>query len=152
MTLLRTALTALAGLNVSGISHNYDVDAVPDTLSRAQLPALLVLPTEIQDDALFKRRGVGFTALAFSAGERRVNYLVTHLLLLSPTGAGKGLGGSLPALIDLVDAYFDSLRDDVTLGGALLEPAQVQVEPGVYTHGVTAFHGCAFRHSWLLAV
>lgn len=152
MTLLRTALTALADLNVSGISHNYDVDALPDTLSRAQLPALLVMPTDIQDDALFKRRGEGFRALAFSEGERSVNYVVTHLLLLSPTGAGKGLGGSLPALIDLIDAYFDSLGADVTLGGALLEPAQVRVEPGVYTVGKTVFHGCAFRHSWLLAV
>ncbi len=152
MTLLRTALTALADLSVSGIAHNYDVDSLPDSLSRAQCPALLVLPTDIQDEALFKRRGEGFIALAFSEGERTVNYVITHLLLLAPASAGKGLSGNLPGLIDLIDAYFDSLGADVTLGGTLLEPARVRVEPGIFSYGGTPYHGCAFRHSWLLAV
>jgi hypothetical protein len=152
MTLLRTALSALASLSVSGTGHTYDVDALPETLSRAQLPALLVLPLEIQEDALFKQRGQGFTALAFSEGTRTVNYVVTHLLLLAPVHTGKGLRGTLPSLIDLIDDYFDALGQDVTLGGALLEPAQVRVEPGVYSYGGVDYHGCAFRHSWLLAV
>jgi hypothetical protein len=152
MTLLRTALTALASLSVTGVSHNYDVDAVPETLSRAQLPALLVLPVNTQQDVLFERFGHGFTAVAFSEGTRTVNYVVTHLLLVTPISAGTGLRGHLPPLIDLIDAYFDTLGADVTLGGTLLEPAQVRVEPGVFQHGESRYQGCAFRHSWLLAV
>ncbi|HLV35485.1 MAG TPA: hypothetical protein VKY59_10245 [Spirillospora sp.] len=152
MTLFRTALTSLAALNVAGVAHNYDVDAVPDTLSRAQLPALLVLPVEIEDDALFKQRGAGFEAVAFSDGPRTITYTVTHLLLVAPESAGAGMRTHLPLLIDLIDSYFAALGDDVTLGGALLEPVRVRVEPGMFTHGDRLYHGCAFRHTWLMAV
>ena len=56
----RTALTNLSGLSVSGVSNNYDVDAIPDDLSRAQLPALLVMPIDTQDnDRLFVFSGNG---------------------------------------------------------------------------------------------
>jgi hypothetical protein len=72
MTPFRSALTNLSALTVSGVTHNYDVDAVPDSLARAQLPALLVLPGETQDDQFFKERGAGFVALAFSGGARTV--------------------------------------------------------------------------------
>lgn len=152
MTLFRTALTQLASLSVGGVTHNYDVDAVPDELSRAQLPALLVLPVEIQDDALFKQRGQGFEAVAFSDGARTITYTVTHLLLVAPVNAGAGLRTHLPLLIDLIDEYFAALGDDVTLGGALLEPVRVRVEPGTFTQGDLLYHGCAFRHTWLMAV
>jgi hypothetical protein len=152
MTLFRTALTELASLSVAGVTHNYDVDAVPDELSRAQLPALLVLPVEIQADALFKQRGKGFEAVAFSNGARTVTYTVTHLLLVAPVSAGAGLRSHLPLLIDLIDDYFAALSSDVTLGGALLEPVQVRVEPGTFAHGDLLYHGCAFRHTWLMEV
>ncbi len=149
MTQFRTALTNLAGLTVAGVAHNYDVDTVPDMLHRAQLPALLVLPVEVENEA---QQGQGFEALAFSAGARTITYSVTHLLLVAPVSAGAGLRSHLPLLIDLIDAYFAALGDAVTLDGALLEPARVRVEPGTFTHGEAHFHGCAFRHTWLLAV
>ncbi|MBZ0301396.1 MAG: hypothetical protein K8J31_16735 [Anaerolineae bacterium] len=152
MTLFRTALTRLADLTVVGVAHQYDVDVVPDDLSRAQLPALLVLPVEIEDDALFKRRGEGFEAVAFSEGARTVTYVVTHLLLVAPVQAGAGRRSHLPLLIDLIDAYVAALGADVTLGGALLEPARVQVEPGSFTYGDRLYHGCAFRHTWRMEV
>lgn len=152
MTLFRTALTNLAGLSVTGVSNNFDLDAVPDDLSRAQLPALLALPVEIEDDALFKQRGVGFEAVAFSSGPRTVTYTATHLLLVAPVNAGVGLRTHLPLLIDLIDDYFAALGADVTLSGALLEPAQVRVEPGVFKHGDIAYHGCAFRHTWVMEI
>lgn len=149
MTQFRTALTNLAGLTVAGVAHNYDVDAVPDALHRAQLPALLVLPVEVENEA---QPGQGFEALAFSAGARTVTYGVTHLLLVAPVSAGAGLRSHLPLLIDLIDAYFAALGDAVTLDGTLLGPARVRVEPGTFTHGEVQYHGCAFRHTWLLAV
>ena len=152
MTQLRTAITALASLSVTGVATHFDVDAVPDTLSRAQLPALLVLPVEVEEDALFIQRGSGFAAVAFSDGTRTVTYTITHLLLVAPVAAGAGLRAHLPLLIDLIDEYFATLSADATLGGLLLEPARVQVEPGTFTHDAVAYHGCAFRHTWLLAV
>ncbi len=152
MTPFRSALTNLSALSVSGVANNYDVDTVPDSLARAQLPALLVLPGDTQENQLFRERGRGFIALAFSGGARTVAYTVTHLLLVAPVTAGRGTRSTLPGLIDLIDAYFDALGADVTLSGALLEPAAVRVEPGTFTHGEVDYHGVAFRHTWLIQV
>lgn len=150
MTLFRTALNNLAALAVSGAAHNYGVDTLPDTLHRAQLPALLVLPGDTTDAALFPARGAGFTAIAFSAGARTVTYTVTHLLLVAPVLTGRGARSHLPRLAELMDAYFAALGDDLTLGGALLEPAHIEVEPGAFARGGVTYHGCAFRHTWLI--
>jgi hypothetical protein len=152
MATFRTALTNLSSLAVSGVVRNYDVDAVPDELSRTQLPVLLVLPGETQDDELFKQRGQGFQAIAFSSGAKTVTYTVTHLLLVAPVSAGRGMRSHLPTLVTLIDSYFAALAANVTLSNALLEPASVKVEPGAFSHGDTAYHGCAFRHTWLIQV
>ncbi|NWF69037.1 MAG: hypothetical protein HXY40_08120 [Chloroflexi bacterium] len=152
MTALRTALTHLASLSVAGVSHNYGIDQIPPTLNRAQLPALLVLPIDVRDVRLFKERGEGFQTVAFSGGARTMTYTVTHLLLVSAASATHGLQRQLPALIDLIDAYFTALKADVTLGGTLLEPAHVTVEPGTFAHGETKYYGCALRHLWKLEV
>jgi hypothetical protein len=152
MATFRTALTNLAALAVTGVVRNYDIDAVPDEISRTQLPALLVLPGETQDDELFKERGQGFQAIAFSSGAKTVAYTVTHLLLVAPVSAGRGMRSHLPTLVTLIDNYFAALAANVTLSNALLEPAHVRVEPGVFTHGDISYHGCAFRHTWLLQV
>ncbi len=144
----RSALTALAGLTVPGILRNYDIDAVPDDLSRVQLPALLVLPARQQR----QQQSEGFEALAFSAGPRTVTYSLTHLLLIAPLESGRGTRSHLPKLIDLIDAYFTALSADVTLSGALLEPAHVRVEPGLFPYGHAHYHGTAFQHSWIIQV
>jgi hypothetical protein len=141
----RSALTALAGLSVPGVVRNYDIDAVPDDLSRVQLPALLVLPTT-------QKSGAGFEAIAFSAGPRSVTYTVAHLLLVAPEEAGRGTRSHLPRLIVLIDAYFSALGADVTLGGLLLEPARVRVEPDVFPYGHTTWQGVAFNHIWVIQV
>ncbi len=152
MTPFRSALTNLSALSVSGVTHNYDVDAVPDDLSRAQLPALLVLPGMVADSERNRERGKGFVAIAFSSGPRTVTYAVTHLLLVAPVAAGRGQRSHLPTLIDLIDAYIAALSANLTLSGALLEPARVHIEPGVFTYGEVAYHGCAFCHTWIIQV
>lgn len=152
MALFRNALTNLSNLAIPGAVHNYDVDSVPDEIQRAQLPALLVLPGETQDDALFRDRGGGFQVVAFAEGARTATFTVTHLLLTAPVSARAGSRSHLPELIDLIDEYFAALGDDLTLGGELLEPMRVTVEPGTFTHGDTLYHGCAFRHTWLMEV
>lgn len=148
----RSALTNLSALSVAGVVRNYDIDVVPDDLSRVQIPALLILPLDIQEGPLFKERGKGFQTVAFSGGPRTATLPATHLLLVAPTTAGRGIRSTLPALITLIDAYFTALGADVTLGGALLEPAQVKVEPGVFPYGHASFYGCAFRHTWVIQV
>ncbi len=156
MGTFRAALTALAGLSVSGISANLDVDAVPDEINRGQLPALLVLPVhppkdfDEESNSLFGERGSGFTALGFADSTRTVTYHVDHLLLVAPLNAGSGLRSHLPTLIDRIDAYFSALGADVTLGGTLRQAAQVDVSPGLFTHGGVVYVGCRFRHQWVI--
>jgi hypothetical protein len=152
MSTFRTALTNLSTLTVTGVLHNYDVDAAPDSLSRAQLPALLVLPTNIPDVRMFKEHGEGFQAIAFANGAHTITYSVTHLLLIAPTTGGNSARRHLPTLVDLIDHYFAALKADLTLDGALLEPAEVGVELGIYAHGDTKYYGCAMRHTWKLEV
>jgi len=148
----RTAISNLASLNVPGVANNYDIDALPEPLGRAHLPALLVMPLDTQGNNLLGENGAGFQALAFSNGTRSVTYALTHLLLTAPAATRSGLRGQLPPLVGLIDAYFMALAADVRLGTALLEPAQVKVVPGVFTFGGVAYIGCAFQHTWLIEV
>lgn len=150
----RSALTALANLNITGVNVNYDIDAVPSEISRGQLPALLVLPIRTDDESrsLFGERGQGFEAIAFNDGAKTVTYSVTHLLLVAPESAGSGIKSHLPTLITLVDNYIASISADVTLGGALIQPTQVRVETGMYEYGERVYVGCAFRHTWRMEV
>ncbi len=77
----RSALTALAGLSVPGVNHNYDIDTIPEKISRAALPVLIVAP--VLDDT--RRRKFGEFQVATPSGSAAlVHYLVTHLLLHTP--------------------------------------------------------------------
>jgi hypothetical protein len=151
MTTFRTALTNLSNLSVSGVLHNYDVDDAPAALMRAHLPALLVMPVSVPDVRMFKDRSEGFQAVAFANGARTITYSVTHLLLIAAL-TSESSKRHLPTLVDLIDNYFTALKADLTLGGTLLEPAEVAVEPGIYTHGSAKFYGCALRHTWKLEI
>ena len=152
MATFRTALAQLSALNVSGVRNNYDLDELPLSLQSAQMPALLVLPLELEADRRFRERKDSLQTAAFSGGTKTVYYTVTHLLLVAPSEAGLGLRSHLPRLVDLIDGYSAVLSADVTLGDQLLAPARVGVEPGVFPYGERNFYGCAFRHTWLLEV
>lgn len=147
----QNALTALAGLAVSGVVQHYGIDAIPDTPLRGALPALLVLPLDFQENHQLQAAGQGYEALAFSSGAASITYSVTHLLLVAPVGQSKGSRAHLPALVARIDAYFAAWRTNPTLNGTLREPAQVRVEPGIFTFGGVAYYGCAFRHRWLIS-
>lgn len=148
----QTALSNLASLTVTGIARNYGIDSVPDQLHRAQLPALLVMPIDTQDNALFQESGRAFEGVAFGEGTKTVEYVTTHLMLIAPLQRGKGLRDHLPTLITTIDNYFSALGADITLGGALEYPAEVRVEPSKFVIGKTTYVGCAFRHRWIIAV
>jgi hypothetical protein len=150
MTTFRMALTNLSALSVTDVQNNYDIDALPETLSNPQLPALLVQPIDVQDDRLFKEQGQGLQTVAFSGAGKTVNYAVTHLLIVAPTSNGVGVRSHLPQLVTLIDNYMSAIADDPTLNDVLIEPAYIIVEPGVFTVGGREFYGCAFRQSWLM--
>lgn len=152
MATFRTALTNLSALSVTTVQNNYDVSALPETLSNPQLPALLVMPIDAQDDSLFKERSQGLQTVAFSGAGKTVNYTVTHLLIVAPTSNGVGVRSHLPQLITLIDNYMSAIAADVTLSDALIEPTHVTVESGVFTVGGREFYGCAFRHSWVMEI
>jgi hypothetical protein len=149
---IRAALTRLASLTVSGVTHNYDVDTVPDSLNRVQLPALLVLPITPQSSKITRSVSDGFDSIAFSSAVRTVTVTVTHLLLIAPTETGRGTRSHLPKVVDLMDAYCAALATDPMLNNTLLEPARVKLEPADYTYGHATYHGCAFRHTWIIQV
>ncbi len=150
MASFRMALSQLAMLRVPGVRNNYDLDELPYSLQRAQLPALVVLPIELERERLFQQREDSLQTATFSGAAKTVNYRLTHLLLVAPTEAGLGIRSHLPRLIELIDNYTAAIAADVTLGDALLAPARVSVEPGNYAYGDREFYGCAFRHGWLL--
>lgn len=150
-TPFRTALTQLAAVELEGVI-NYGIDAVPETVPRGLLPVLLVLPSDPQNDRLFRDYGDGFRSIAFSGGPRTLSVAVTHLLLQAPVVASTGAMAHFPALIDRVDAYTAALSADVLLSDALVEPLRVSVEIGTFDYGSVTYHGCAFRHTWLLEI
>ena len=112
--------------------NNYDLDELPNSLHSAQMPALLVMPVELDADRLFRERKDSLGTAAFSGGSKSVTYTVTHLLLTAPAEAGLGLRSHLPRLVDLIDSYTAALSADLTLGDQLLAPARVGVEPGLF--------------------
>ena len=150
MATFRHAITQLSNLNVKDVRHNFDLDDIPNVMHTAQLPALLVTPIELQRDRLFRERGESLNTAAFSGSAKTVYYRLTHLLLLAPAASGVGIRSHLPRLVDLIDSYTKALAADVTLGDALLVPARVSVEPGVFRYDEREYYGCAFRHTWLL--
>ena len=152
MASFRAALTRLASMKISGVRNNFDLDELPNSLHSAQIPALLVMPVELDANRLFRERKDSLQTAAFSGGTKSVYYTVTHLLLVAPAEAGLGIRSHLPRLVDLIDGYTAALSVDVTLGGQLLAPARVGVEPGLFPYGEREFYGCAFRHTWLLEI
>lgn len=141
--MLRQAFDALAALPVAGVT-SFTLDALPETLERAHLPALLILPHESAPT-------VGLSVDTFG-GAHHILIGFTHLLVWTPARASAPIRKHIAALVDSIDAYLTALASDLMLGGLLAQPPQVRVEIGVFEYGGVHFLGCAFRHSWLMPV
>lgn len=152
MASFRLALSNLSFIRVSGVRNNFGIDELPKSISAAHLPALLVLPLELEKERLFKERKEGLQSVTFSGGAKSVYYTLTHLLLVAPTEKGLGLRGHVPRLVGLIDNYVAALAADITLDEALLAPARVAVEAGVFSYDERDFYGCAFRHTWMMEI
>jgi hypothetical protein len=148
MPALSTALDALAATAISGITHHFSASEPPETLTRAQLPALVTYLSEVGDKRLFGERGDSFHDIAFPQGGREAAFVVTQLLLIAPIEAGVGLRSHTPRLIAALDSYFEAFAAAPTLNGALREPIRLTVQIGTFTVGGIAYHGAALRHLW----
>ena len=152
MATFRAALTNLSLLRISGIRNNFDIDELPGSLVPAHLPALLVLPLELEKEGLFRERRESLQTITFRGGAKTAYYSLTHLLLAAPVERGLGLRSHLPQLVGLIDGYLAALARDLTLGESLLTPARVGVEPGIFPFDSKSYYGCAFRHTWLMEI
>jgi len=134
----RTALTALATLSVPGVVHNFDVDSTPERLTRASLPALIVLPFL---DALEHRRFSEFNMATPTGSIGLAHYYCTHMLLYAPLGGKKAARSLLPGLTDLLDNYATVMRLNSKLGGALFMPIDYLVIPAPITWASGLYFG-----------
>lgn len=145
---LRTALTNLAAVSVSGVSNSYDVSAVPSSLTTAQLPALLPF--------IMGRGGgggeAGFRVGAFDGGSAEVTYRVDHVLFVEAVGQGRGLLDILPAVATLIDAYVSAMAADSFLNGALHYALAFEIgEPVISEYPADSkqnFYTVTFAHTW----
>jgi hypothetical protein len=144
---LHAALDALAALSVPGIRTNFALDAIPEKLTRAQLPALILAPLV---DATRRRKYGEFNMATPSGSQALASYLVTHLLLYKPTNTGLGARSALPSLIDLVDAYAAALRTDSHLGGTLFYPVSYSVFIAPVSFAGIEYHAAQFWHTLTL--
>ena len=90
--MLMTALDNIAAVVVSGIT-SYALDETPDSLTTAQLPALVILP-ELSGEM------PGLLPSGFSAGMGQVTAQIAHVLLVAPVAHGIGSKTLLPDLMD----------------------------------------------------
>lgn len=138
------ALGRLAAVAVAGVT-SFALAETPNTLARAQLPALLILP-ELVGEA------PGLEPNLFSAGDGRLTLRVAHVLFAAPVLAGHGLRTGLPVLVGHIDTYMMALAADPTLGGALAAGLRCTVRAGVVRFGGVDYHAATFVHTWLLDV
>lgn len=141
------ALAQLAALEVPNV-RSYALGAAPLTLTRAHLPALLIV-LDAPKSGLFNPRN-SLTPADFSGATHTLEVSVSHWLLTHATHSAMRLAPL--ALPTLIDAYFNALLTDARLGGALALPTRVSVEPSTLSHGGVQYAGCAFRHHWTLEV
>jgi len=144
MGVFADALNQLAAVTVSGVT-SYAPGETPGALTRAQLPALVIVP-ELGGES------PGLEPNLFTAGDGQLAVEVAHVLILAPVAAGLGLRGALPALASAMDAYIEAMAAHPTLDGALPGALRLRVRAGVVRYGGLDYHGAVFTHVWTLRV
>jgi hypothetical protein len=143
----RSALTALAGLTVTGVNANYDINAAPDKIPVASLPVLIVRPAAEEP---YRGRFGPFEIETPSGSAALARYVVTHVLLFAAYGRGDSTKDYNPGLVDLVDNYANAIRANPKLGGSLFLPTVYVVYVAPIGYGGTMYYGARFWHTWTL--
>lgn len=147
----RTAFTNLAAISVPGVQTSFDLDALPNTLPAADLPALA--PAFPEALGLLSEDEQGFSTLTYDGAAWQATLHVEHVLYWSPAWSDAGLSAALPDLITAVDSYLGAISADPTLNGALDRELWIsRIVPGVVTYAGVRFYGVRFRHLWVRTV
>lgn len=148
-----SALAALSAITAAGVRRSYPASAPPDVVTRACLPALIVLPGDGEGDAPpFARRAEAFDALTLSGSPREATAHALHLLLVARETHGIGRSLALGQLAALTDAYLAALAANPTLSGTLARPAIFTLEQGIVSYRGRRYYACSFHHIWRLRI
>lgn len=147
----RTAFTNLAAISVTGVATRYDLNALPNALPAADLPALA--PAFPESPGTLGEDEQGFSTLTYDGAAWVASLHVDHVLYWSPAWSEAGLYAVMPALITAVDDYLAAIKANGTLGGVLKQELEiVRVMPGIVEYAGVKFYGVRFRHRWVRAV
>ncbi len=139
---MRTWITSLAafGASVPGVHESYDLDAIPDKITRAMLPCLIPLP--VLADA------PGLTLDGAMGSAPHDSFTVTHRLLFRET-ANLSVLQVLPDLITQRDAYVSAalVQRFLTAESSPLNqvPMSFSIGVGVGTWGDVEYHLIDFK-------
>ncbi len=140
---MRTWITSLAafGATVPGIHASYDLDGIPDRITRAMLPCLIPVP-ELGETP-------GLTLDGAMGGAPHDRFTVTHRLLFREA-ANLGLRHVLPDLVTQRDTYVAAaaaqrflIADASPLNQV---PRAFSIRVGVGTWGDTDYHLIDFTY------
>lgn len=130
-----TKLSTIGG-TVTGISASYDVDALPESLNTADLPALLHFPQGGEDQLRVFRGG---------------NFWVTEhsirVVLVYDAAAQGNLEQNLNAIVDLVDLYITKIHSDQTLTNSCVQASLSYGGAGVFNYAGVDYHSVDFTIS-----
>jgi hypothetical protein len=143
MASVTNAISSLAtfAAGVPGIVHSYDLNAVPESVSRDKLPAALVIP---------EGTDIGFKTLGSLGGAPIFEFSVIQLILVAPAES-IDFRKAVPGLITLLDAYLVALKASPFLGSTAAPPIHeaTSVVPtiGITKYGGVDYHSIAFKHT-----
>ena len=106
MATFRAALTQLSIMNINGVRNNYDLAELPNSMHSAQLPALLVMPIELERERLFRRREDSLQDGGFQRRRQKRFITARRICCWSrPATPAWACAVSCPVLVDLIDNY-----------------------------------------------
>ena len=140
-TRLHQVLDSLAALTVTGVTHSYAINQIPERIDRAALPILVLLP--ILDGGGLRKRDE-FEIETPTGAMGLASFYITHMLLYAPVGMYRNAASALPGLVDLMDNYTLAIRANSRLGGLLYTPIDFYTIPGAVTWAGVPYLGVHF--------
>lgn len=147
---MRYLLTSLATFGgtvtpVSGTIHSYDLDTIPEKLTRATIPALIMVP-EVGSEQ-------GYRPLSFMGNSPEVVMSVSHLLLYD-FAENRDTRRVLPNLLSQVDNYVTAAKTQKFLDTQASPANQVAVnftiDIGITNYAGIDFHSATFKHTYTI--
>ena len=135
-----TVANALTGI---GTVQSFDLDAIPDKITRAQLPCLILLP-EVGGER-------GYRPLTFMGNAGQMVFDATHILFFEET-ANLSARKVLPGLLSQLDNYITAAQAQKFLDTQASPPNQVvitfTVNVNTGSYGGIEYHTLEFKHHY----